>query len=247
MKAFLTMIKTESKLTLRQMDSIFFGILFPIGMAIVLGLIYSDKPAFEGASYTFIEQSFGAIISIGICATGLMGVPLSITHYRHMQILKRYKVTPISPGLLLFTQVIIQFGIALLSALGVYAVVKIFYGYQMAGSFLIFAPSYLLVVLAMYGIGMMIASIAPNIKTANLVCSLVYFPMLFLSGATIPYEIMPKAMQRIMNVLPLTQGIKLLKGFSLGLETDDILFSIIVLAVVAVLSILISVRFFQWE
>jgi ABC-2 type transport system permease protein len=247
MKAFRVLLKTEIKLVLRNMDSIFFGVLFPMGMAIIMGIIYGSKPAYEGAGYTFLQQSFGAIISIGICATGLMGIPLSISDYRHRKILKRYQVTPVSPGLLLFIQVIIEFGIAILSALGVYAVMKLFFGYRMPGFFGAFMLSYLLVVAAIYGMGMVIASVSPNMKTANLICSLVYFPMLFLSGATIPYEVMPGAMQKIINVLPLTQGIKLLKGFSLGNDPGNLLFPICLMAGLALFGTVISIKFFKWE
>lgn len=247
MKVFLTMIKTESKLTLRCIDSIFFGVLFPVAFALILGLIFGDKPAFKGADYTYMQQSFGAIISIGICATGLMGVPLSVANYRHMKILKRYKVTPISPGILLFTQVMVQFLISLVSLIGVYIIVKLLFGYQMRGNFGAFILSYLLVMISIYGIGMMIASVAPNIKIVNLLCTLAYFPMLFLSGATVPYEIMPKAMQKCADVLPLTQGIKMLKASSLGLELDNMLVSVCIMAALAVISIIISIKCFKWE
>ena len=247
MKAFYTMIKTESKLTLRNLDSIFFGVMFPMAMAIILGIIYGQKPAYEGAEYTFMQQSFGAIAAIGICATGLMGVPLSISDYRHKKILKRFRVTPVSPGMLLFTQMFVQFIIAVISSLGVYAVVTLFFGYHLRGSFGTFILSYLLVLLTMYGIGMMLASIAANVKTANLLCTLVYFPMLFLSGATIPYEVMPKAMQQVTNMLPLTLGIKLLKGASLGINSENIVITIGIMAGIALLSILISIKTFRWE
>jgi ABC-2 type transport system permease protein len=218
-----------------------------MGMAIVLGLIYGNKPAYEGVDYTFMQQSFGAIVSIGICATGLMGIPLSVADYRHKKILKRFFVTPVSPGMLLFSQMVVQLSIAILSSLGVYVVVKLFFGYQMLGSVGGFLLSYLLVTFAMYGIGMMIASVAPNIKMANLLCTLIYFPMLFLSGATVPYEIMPSAMQKVANILPLTQGIKLLKGFSLGLQPENMITSICVMAGIALVSILVAIKFFKWE
>lgn len=247
MKAFLTLLKTESKLVLRSMDSVIFGIAFPVAMAFILGIIYGNKPAFEGASYTFLEQSFGAIVAIGICATGLMGIPLSIADYRHKKILKRYRVTPVSPLLLLLVQVMIQFMITVISSIFVFGVMAIFFGYRMQGGLLIFLLSYLLVTVSIYGIGMMLASISPNMKTANLLCTLVYFPMLFLSGATIPYEVMPRAMQTITNVLPLTQGIKLLKSFSLGNSIDGSLFPILLLLGIALVGIGLSIKFFQWE
>jgi ABC-2 type transport system permease protein len=241
------MFKIESKLTMRGMDSVIFGIFFPMGIAIILGLIYGRKLAFDGAEYTFIEQSFGAMISIGICATGLMGIPLTIADYRHRKILKRFQVTPVSPGMLLLAQVSVQFMISISSAVGVYLIVKLFFGYQMRGSIGGFVLSYLLVMLAMYGLGMMVASIAPNLKMANLLCTLLYFPMIFLSGATVPYEVMPEPMQKVMNVLPLTQGIKLLKGFSLGLPPENMLVAICIIGGISVISIVLAVKFFSWE
>lgn len=247
MKVFITMLKTESRLALRSMDAIIFGILFPMGLAALLGIIYGNKPAYEGASYTFMQQSFGAVISIGICATGLMGIPLSVADYRHRKILKRYKVTPVSPGILLFTQMTVQFIISLCSFVAVFLVMKIFFGYTMIGSFAGFLLVYLLVIAAMYGLGMMLASVAPNIKTANLLCTLIYFPMLFLSGATVPYEILPGGLQRVTDFLPLTQGIKVLKGVSLGMEPDRLWFSLIVMAGLALITILVSIRCFRWE
>ncbi len=45
--------------------------------------------------------------------------------------------------------------------------------------------------------------------------------MLIFSGATPPYEVMPAALQKVADVLPLTQGIKLLKATSLGLPCRE--------------------------
>lgn len=70
--------------------------------------------------------------------------------------------------------------------------------------------------------------------------------MLFLSGATIPFEIFPKPLQFVSGFLPLTQGIKLMKASSLGLETDLIL-PLAVLFGSLILGILLSMRFFRWE
>ena len=42
-------------------------------------------------SYTFLEQSFGAVSAIAICASGLMGLPLAVSGLREMKILKRLR------------------------------------------------------------------------------------------------------------------------------------------------------------
>ena len=220
---------------------------FAVVLAVVLGIVGGNKPAFEGASFTLLEQSFGAVVSIGIAATGLMGIPLVIADYRYKKILRRFRVTPVSPALLLLVQFVVNLLMAILSAVCVYAVSAVLFGYRMEGSFGAFVLAYLLVMLSIYSIGMMIASISPNIKTANLLCSVAYFPMLLLSGATLPYEIMPKLMQQATDVLPLTQGIKLLKAATLGQPLGDVRAPVIVMIAIAIVCIALSLRFFRWS
>lgn len=58
---------------------------------------------------------------------------------------------------------------------------------------------------------------------------------------------MPTALQNVADILPLTQGIKLLKAASLGLSMDEVIFPIIVMIVLAVICIIISIKFFKWE
>lgn len=247
MKTFNTLLLTETKLMIRDMNNLIFGVGFSVVFAIIMGMIMGSKPAFEGADYSFMEQSFGAVIAIGIGATGLMGLPLALADYRYKKVLKRFLVTPVSPAMLLLVQFIVNLLVSILCLTLVYLVYVIFFDFDMRGSFLYFIPAYLLVLFSIYSIGMMLASISPNIKTANLLCCVFYFPMFFFSGATLPYEIMPTVLQRGSDILPLTQGIKLMKATSLGLTLDHMAFPIILMIALAVLCIVLSIRFFRWE
>ena len=73
MRTFGTLLKNELKLNIRDMNMVIFAIIMPIVILVILGCIYGGKPASDGASYTFLEQSFGALCTISICASGLMG------------------------------------------------------------------------------------------------------------------------------------------------------------------------------
>ncbi len=247
MRAFSTMFKTELKLSLRGMDMFIFAICMPVVVMVILGIIYANKPAFDGAEYTFLAQSFGAVATIAICAGGVMGLPLVISDYRNKKILKRFMVTPTSPALILAVQVAIYGLYSIASLILVYATATLFFGYQLSGSWPCFCGTYLLVMLSMFSIGLLVGGVAPNIKTASVLASVLYFPMLIFSGATLPYEVMPAALQKVSDILPLTQGIKLLKSASLGLLTDSVLVPVAVLTVLAVVCISISIRFFKWE
>lgn len=238
MKAFLTILRMESCFVLRGIDTLFFGVGFPALVAICLCLLVQDTNA--------LASSFAAVSTIGICATGLMGIPLTLADYRHRKVLKRYCVTPISPFWILFTQFVINFVIALLSMLVVYWIMYADVSLPWQGNALYFLFSFILNAFALYGVGLLIASVSPTVKIANLICTLLYFPMIFLSGTVIPYELMPAFLQRIMDFSPLTQGIVLLNH--MFLQNDAAIgIPILVLLVIGCSSWIVSVRCFRWS
>ena len=71
MRKFFTLFKIEGKLGLRSIDSVFFGVLMPLGISLLIGMIAGDKPAFDGASYSYLDANIPAIITVGICATAV--------------------------------------------------------------------------------------------------------------------------------------------------------------------------------
>lgn len=71
-------------------------------------------------------------------------------------------------------------------------------------------------------IGMLAGGVAKNSKSASVIASALYFPMLVFSGATLLYEVMPRVMQKVVDVFPLTQGIKILKVASLGEPIENV-------------------------
>jgi ABC-2 type transport system permease protein len=223
MKAFGTLFKTEMKLSLRAMDMVIFAICMPVVVMVILGIIYGSKPAYDGASYTFIQQSFGAVAAIAVCAGGVMGLPLVVSDYRHKKILKRFKVTPVSPSVLLAVQVAVYAVYALVSLILVYAAAAILFGYQLSGSWIHFLGAFLLVMLTMFSIGMLVGGVSSNVKTASV------------------------PLQKVADVLPLTQGIKLLKTASLGLPGDSAFIPILVMFLLAAVCIGVAIRFFRWE
>lgn len=247
MKTFSTMLKTEIKLSLRGMDMFIFAICMPIIVLVVLGIIYGNKPAFTDANYTFLEQSFGAIATIAICAGGVMGLPLVVSDYRSKHILKRFKVTPVKPTMILLVQVTIYALYSLISLITLFIIATAFFKFNLQGSAYQFILGWLLVMISMFSIGMMVGGIAKDSKVAGIIASLLYFPMLIFSGATLPYEVMPTAMQKVVDILPLTQGIKILKSATLGLPVGNPLLAIIIMIVITIICSIIAIKFFKWE
>lgn len=247
MKRFYTILKTELKLSVRGMDMVIFAICMPLVVIVLLGAIYGGRPAYPGAGYTFLEQSFGAVTAIAVCAGGVMGLPLVISEYRQKKILKRYQVTPASPVLLLAVQTAVYTVYSLVALVLVYLAAVLFFGVRFPGAATAYLAVFLFVMMAIFSIGMMIGGVAPDAKTAGIWASILYFPMMALSGTTLPYETMPPALQRIADILPLTQGIKLLKAVSLGLPAEDVWKSCLYMAACFAVCGGIALRCFKWE
>ena len=82
---------------------------------------------------------------------------------------------------------------------------------------------------------------------SSVIASILYFPMLIFSGTTLPIEVMPTAMQKIVSFFPLTQGLTMMKNTFLGVNAGSVLLPICVMLGVAALCTILAVRFFRWE
>ncbi|MGN0370267.1 MAG: ABC transporter permease [Butyrivibrio sp.] len=247
MKSFAILFKNELKLNIRNMNMIIFAIIMPLVVLVILGFIYGTKPATNGVTYTFLEQSFGALCSISMCSGGLMGLPLVISEYRERKILKRFKVTPVSPLKLLMVEFLIYVVYCIISVITLLLTAMLFWKVKISGSLPAFLGSWLFTMISTLSIGMMVGGIAKNSKNASVIACVLYFPMLIFSGATLPLEVMPQAMQKIVSIFPLSQGIGLMKSTFLGLPATNVWLPIVVMTSVTVICTGIAVRFFRWE
>ena len=246
MKRFFTYLKTELKLSIRDMNMVIFAVIMPLVIFIILGIIYGAKPAYDGADYTFLEQSFGAVSAVAICASGLMGLPLAVSGLREMKLLKRLRVTPVRPVFVLGVELSIYVVYCAVSLLTLTAA-ALLWGVRLHGSLPAFIGSWVLTMLSTLSVGMLVGGVAKDTKQASVIASILYFPMLVFSGTTLPIEVMPKAMQKIVGFFPLTQGLTMMKNTFLGINTESILLPICVMVGVTALCTILSVRFFRWE
>lgn len=246
MKRFFAYLKTELKLSVRDMNMVIFAVIMPLVIFVILGIIYGAKPAYAGAEYTFLEQSFGAVGAIAICASGLMGLPLAVSGLRELKILKRLRVTPVSPVFVLGVELSMYIVYCAVSLVTLSAA-ALLWGVRLRGSIWAFLGSWLLTMLSTLSVGMLVGGVAKDTKQASVIASILYFPMLIFSGTTLPLEVMPKAMQKIVSFFPLTQGLTMMKQTFLGISAENVLLPVGVMVGVAVLCTGLAVRFFRWE
>lgn len=246
MRTFAVLFKNELKLNIRNMNMVIFAVILPVVVLGILGFLYGTQPV-EGAEFTALERSIGALSAISICAGGFMGLPLVVSEYRERKILKRFRVTPVSPVMLLGVEFAIYVFYCAVSLAALLPLAMLVWKVKVHGSWLAFLGRWLLSMVSTLSVGMLVGGVAKNAKVASVIACTLYFPMLLFSGATLPFEAMPKALQAVVQFFPLTQGIQMMKAAFLGLPTAGARLTVLVMLGVTVVCFGAAVKCFRWE
>jgi ABC-2 type transport system permease protein len=75
----------------------------------------------------------------------------------------------------------------------------------------------------------------------------IFYPMIFLSGAALPRDLLPESVRQAAVVLPLTQVVSLLQSLWMGDGWSAHVADTVVLALWACVATIVAVRSFRWE
>ena len=245
MKRFLSMYRVEQKLFFRSPDVILFNLAMPLVTLILITMIAGNKNAAD-SGLTYLQSAYVSLSTVGICCSAFMSIPIVIVDYRSQGVLRRMYCSPCSPARLLACDTICSGVMAVISTLILTVAAVVFFGYRMQGNVFAYIAVWLLTMISMFSIGLMVASLCRTTKSMNVATSLLYFPMLLFSGATIPAEVFPAGLRAVSGRMPLGVGIRLLKSVSIGCY-DGMTISVMVLTAITVICGIIAVKTFRWE
>src|ERR1700730_6410031 len=99
MNAFLAFLKIDLKLALRNRAVLFFNYLFPLMFFFIFAYAFQAKQS--GSAVLVVTM----VTTIGILGSGFWGAGMRTVQEREENILRRYKVTPITPVPLLLASI----------------------------------------------------------------------------------------------------------------------------------------------
>ncbi|WP_029138720.1 ABC transporter permease [Nakamurella lactea] len=245
MSATSMMIKTESKLMLRNPGVVLWTAILPVVAAIVLGAIPGTRNPTDdlgGASFFGVYQP--VLVLFAICMLAVQALPDVLTRYRELGVLKRLRTTPASPGLLLVAQLALIFSVSVVCML-LMVVLPTFFGAPWPENVPAFLVSYVLAAWAMLGLGMVIASLFRNAKVAAGFGTVLFFVLQFFAGLWVPRPTMPGWMRTISNLTPTGAAQQALADAAAGHWASIGYFG--VLLVWGAVTSLLAVRIFKWE
>jgi imidazolonepropionase-like amidohydrolase/ABC-type multidrug transport system permease subunit len=242
MKAYLALIKIDLKLALRNRAALFFNFMFPL----IFFFIFAQASHAEQSGV--ITMIVAQVATIGVMGNGLFGAGMRAVQEREANILRRYKVTPITPVPLLVSSIVTGLALYLPYITLMLFLANRLYKMPVPDHLISMFVFIALGVCAMRGIGLIVASVVNSMQESVILIQLLYFIMLFLSGASFPTEMFPSWLQNLTQFIPATYLVQGLQSILLRHETLARNGAPVgALLITMILSTFVAAKLFRWE
>jgi ABC-2 type transport system permease protein len=182
-----------------------------------------------------------------IAVSAVLSLVTIISIYREGGILKRLRATPLRPETILTAHVLVKLALTAATLILMMAAGKRYYPTGLHAPLASFAVALLISTWSILSIGFVIASVVPTARFAQPIGAIIFYPMFAVSGLFVPVEAMPRGMQMLAKVLPLTYAVRLLSGIWNGEAWSAHLGDIAALMVGFAICTAISAKVFRWE
>ncbi|MDJ0756484.1 MAG: ABC transporter permease [Ardenticatenaceae bacterium] len=245
MNKYIQMSLIQAKLFFREPIALFFTIAFPVLLLVMYGAIFGNDPNPNFGGFGYIDSQVPGLTAIIVGTIGLIGIPVTTANNREQKVLRRFMATPMPSTVYLAADILVNFVIAFLGMMLLIVIAIFAFDLRFGGRWIDVLAAFSLSTIAFFAVGYLIAGVAQTGRVAQVVGQVAFLPMMFLSGATLPLNIMPEGVQQISSWLPLTHVVKLLQAvwFGSGWETG----SVAMLLGMSVVGITVGSLVFQWE
>lgn len=196
-------LRTETRLFGREPGSLFWILLFPTLLLVILGSIpaFHERESDLGGLRT-IDVYVPVSVLLGLIVSGLQAMPQTLTGYRERGILRRMSTTPVRPSALLTAQMTVYGAAALASALLALVVGRLAFDVRLPEQPFGYLLALVLTVLAALSLGALVSALSRTTKIAGAIGSAVFFPAMFCAGVWMPVQTMPDLLAEAVGYTP---------------------------------------------
>jgi len=246
MKSFQKLSLIQFKLFWREPIAMFFTLAFPLLMLVLFGIIFGNDPSPNyGGTFGYIDAMVPGLVAVVVGSLALIGLPTATAAVREQKTLRRLKAAPMNPLSYLAADITVYFLVTLAAMVLLIIAAELIFGLRFGGNWLNIFLAFTLSTLSFMAAGYVLASLSPTSRFAQVAGQVIFLPMMFVSGVTLPLEIMPERLQQVSRALPMTQMVTLLQDLWFGKGWNWT--AVAVLVALLLLGTLISARTFRWE
>lgn len=190
----------------RDKTRIFSSLFQPLLFLVIFGSGLRETLASGNLGIDFIKFMYPGILAMTVMSTAIFST-VSTVWDREFGFLKEILVAPISRTTIALGKTLGATTIAVVQAL-ILLCFSLFVGLSVTLAVVIKLIVFMILLsLAVAGIGLFIASLMKSMESFGLLMQIFIFPMFFLSGAFFPLTAVPKWMEILSKIDPLTYGV----------------------------------------
>jgi ABC-type transport system involved in cytochrome c biogenesis permease component len=241
LKNFAALTRMRIRLAMRNKMFFFFLIVMPFTFFFLwLGVIARGTP--RGAAFYL-----GPVLAFNVMGS-FWGLSAALVMFREQGILRRFHVTPVTASDMLASSVVANYVLTIpMVVIELFLARAVFHVPSIGNPISLF----LLIsigIISFSSLGLVVASVTNTMQETQVLNQLLWLPLIFLSGATLPLSFLPRPVQRVGLFLPATY---LVNGLQQTIVNSATAWSryveILSLAVWASLTFFLSAQLFRWE
>jgi ABC-2 type transport system permease protein len=241
LKHFLTLTRMRIQLTLRNKMFVFFSVIMPFGFFFLYAGVFA-----KGVPHV-VRFFLGPVVSLAVMGS-FWGLSAALVTFREQGILRRFHVTPVTASDMLASSIVANYVLTLPTVAAELIFARLIFHVHDFGNFLSFFVLVTVGVISFASMGLVVASVTNTMQETQVLNQLIWLPLIFLSGATMPLPFLPKVAQHFGVFLPATYLVWGLQGatyfsypiWKLWTET-------LALACWAILTFFVAAQLFRWE
>jgi ABC-type multidrug transport system permease subunit len=228
-------------LALRNRMFFFFSVIFPLVMFFLYaGVFAKGKPQ-------VVSYFLGPVIAFNVMGS-FWGLSVALVMFREQGILRRFHIAPVTATDMLASSILANFVLTLPTVfLEIFLSWAIFHVPNF-GNLVSLAIFVVIGTISFASLGLVVASVTNTMQETQVINQLIWLPLIFLSGATLPLPYLPQSVQKIALFLPATYLVNGLQdALYASLPIWKLLIQISSLLIWAVLTFFVATQLFRWE
>lgn len=245
----------------REPEAIFWVFLFPVLLAVALGIAFREPDVAEGAAAVsaggggghtgegrYIDFLIPGLIGLNLMGSSIWGVGFAVVQTRVRKLLKRFAASPMRRSDYLLALVLSRLLFLAVELILILAAGYFLFGVTVEGSLATLGFVTLVGGLSFTGIALLVSARPTTIEAASGWMNFVMMPMWILSGSFFSYDRFPEVVHPAIRALPLTALNDALRAvMSDGAPLVGTWLELAVMAVWGVACFALALKVFRWQ
>ncbi len=200
-----------------------------------------------GARIRYVDWVVPGLLGLNMMFSCLFGIGYVIVRYRKSGYLKRLNATPLTALEFLMAQLLSRLALTVSITVFCFVGTNAFLHFHMEGSYLDLFIVTLVSAISMIAMGLIVASRVASEEFSGGILNLLSWPMMVLSGVFYSMDGAPPLVQRVSDLLPLTQMLKAARAIMLeGATLADVSGILLALGAMGAAFLALGTLMFRW-